>query len=55
MIGLLEFEIALSKKLLRVCTNQSSYNSNLIKVYLAYAKQNAAVKTTRDVSSMSVM
>ena len=52
MIGLLEFHIAHSEILLTACACQLLYNLGLIKLCLACAKQNAAVKTTSDASSL---
>ena len=52
LIDLLEFHIALSGILLTACTNQLLYNLSLIKLCLAYVKQNAAVKTASDACSL---
>ena len=52
LIDLLEFDIALSEILLTACTDQLLYNLNLVKLCLACAKQNAAIKTASDACSM---
>ena len=52
LIGLLEFHIALSEMLLTATADQLLYNSSFIKLCLACAKQNAAVKTASDACSL---
>ena len=52
LIDLLEFYIALSEMLLTISANQEFNNLNLIKLWLACAKQNAVVKVTSDACSM---
>ena len=52
MIGLIEFDIALSKMLLTACVDQILCNLNLVKLYSACTEQNAAVKTANDACSM---
>ena len=52
MIGLLEFEIALSEILLTAFAGQLLYNLYLIKLCSACGKQNVTVKTARDACSM---
>ena len=42
LIGLLEFQIAISEILLTACADQLLYNLDLIKLCSAFAKQNAA-------------
>ena len=48
LISLLEFYIVYSEVLLAACADQLLNNLRLIKLCLAYAKQNAAVMTVGD-------
>ena len=50
MIGLFEFELALPEMLLTA--GNINHNLNIIKLYLACAKQAAAVMTANDVCSI---
>ena len=52
MVGLLEFDIALSEILLAACGDQLLYDLNLIKSCSAYSEQKVAVKTASDGYSM---
>ena len=46
LTGLLEFHTALSETLLTACADLLLYNLSLIKLYSAFAKQNAAVNAS---------
>ena len=46
VIGLLEFDIALSKILLRACADQLLYNLSLSKLCSASATQNVAINAS---------
>ena len=52
MIGLLEFQKALSEIFLAACADQLLYNLSLIKLSSKCAEQNAAVKTASDACSL---